>query len=327
MKTAAIVNPRSAAGKTGRRWPEMAAALDARLGRIEVRFTERPGHAIDLARDLLDQGYDRIIAAGGDGTINETANGFLRDDQPIRPEASLGILPLGTGGDLRRSLGIARDFGQAIEVLSTGVPCPIDVGRATFRSLDGRPQTRYFVNLLSFGMGGEAASRALNFLTPLGGTVAFLYATAVALLRYQCKPVRLRLDDSRDAGAFSIYNVAVGNGRFHGGGMQVCPTAVLDDGTLEVTVIDCMSLPQVIAGFRVLYSDNIYRHPKVHHLRAKRLVAESDESVRIEVDGEPLGTLPLEITVLPQRLRILVRDQPSGNQPSAISFQPSATPR
>ena len=305
MKSAVIVNPRSAGGKTGRQWPDLAGALAGRIGPVEMRFTERPGHAISIARELLEQGFDRIIAAGGDGTISEVANGFLRDDQPIRPAACLGILPLGTGGDFRRSLGVPRDIREAMDVIAAGVPLRIDMGKAEFTQ-GGQRQNRNFVNLLSFGMGGEVASMAANFLSPLSGTAAFLWATAMALAQYRRKNVRLETDGAESPALFSIYNVAVGNGRFHGGGMQACPTAVLDDGIFEVTVIDYMNLLQVAVDFRVLYSDNVYRHPKVHHLRARKLLAEASEPVRIEVDGEPLGILPLEIAVLPERLPVLI---------------------
>lgn len=306
MRTAVIANPKSAGGKTGRQWPEIASALGARLGQFDVRLTERQGHATVLARDLLDNGYCRIIAAGGDGTISETANGFLRDDQPINPEACLGILPLGTGGDFRRSLQVPTELDQAIEVIATGRRFPIDVGKAEFRDEHGFPLTRYFVNLLSFGMGGEVAARSQNLLNPLGGTASFLYATAAGFLSYRLRTVRLTLDGSPEALSFRVYNIAAGNGRFHGGGMQACPTAVLDDGVLEITVIDNMSRFEAVRDFRVLYSDNVYRHPKVKHLRASRLHAEADTVVRLEIDGEPLGTLPLEIMVLPRVLPVLV---------------------
>ena len=305
MKTAVIVNPHSAGGKTGRQWPEIAARLTARLGPVDARLTERPGHATGIARELLGEGYDRIIAAGGDGTINEIANGFLHEGRPLRPAACLGLIPLGTGGDFRRSLGIPNSIPEAIDILAAASARRIDVGQAAFRALSGRTEQRYFVNLLSFGMGGEVASRAKNFLTPLGGAVGFLWATAAALLSYRRKRVRLTLDGGAPPASYSIYNVAAGNGRFHGGGMQACPTARLDDGILEVTVIEYMSQLQVIRDFRVLYSDNVYRHPKVHHLRAHKLLAESDEPVKIEVDGEPLGTLPLEITMLPRCLPVV----------------------
>ncbi len=306
IKTGVIVNPHSAGGRTGRLWPAISDCLARHLGPVEIRFTEAPGHASSLARELIERGCQRIIAAGGDGTISEVASGFLKDDQPLNPDACLGIVPLGTGGDFIRSLKIPRGPGDAIQAIADGAALRIDVGKAHFQGDGGAPQSRYFVNLLSFGMGGEVATRSRNWLNPLGGRVSFLYATAAAFLRYDMKTVRLRLDGNADALSFSVYNVAVGNGRFHGGGMQACPAAVLNDGLLDVTIIENMGRFQAIRDFRILYSDNVYRHPRVKHLRARTLHAEADEPVRIEIDGEPLGALPLEVTVLPRRLPVLV---------------------
>ena len=306
QRTGVIVNPRSGSGQTDRKWPAIERLLVERLGPVEVRRTERPGDGTALARALLEAGFDRIVAAGGDGTISEAANGFLERDEPVRPGAVLGILPLGTGGDFNRTLGIPKDLRRAVEVLATGRALRIDVGKAAYRDPQGSARTRYFVNLASFGMGGDVAARASNFLNPLGGTVSFLYASAVALFRYQGKRVRLRLDGSPEARSVTIHNVAVGNGRFHGGGMQACPTALLHDGVLEVTVIEYMRVWEAIRDFPVLYSDDVYRHPKVQHLRARRLTADSDDTVLIEIDGEPLGKLPLDVEVLPQRLNVLV---------------------
>src|SRR2546422_641275 len=110
-------------------------------------------------------------------------------------------------------------------------------------------------------MGGEVASRSRNILSPLGGTAAFLYATAVAFFVYQRKHVRLSLDGSPEPLGFEVYNVAVGNGRFHGGGMQACPTADPSDGIFEVTVIEYLRRWEAIVDFPVLYSSNVYRHP------------------------------------------------------------------
>ena len=108
-----------------------------------------------------------------------------------------------------------------------------------------------------------------------------------------------------------MLNVAVGNGNFHGGGMHVCPRAILNDGVLEVTIIDDLGILTLVKDLSYLYNGNIYAHPKVSHFRAARIVANSPETTRIEVDGEALGALPLEITVLPRRLKVLVpRESP-----------------
>jgi YegS/Rv2252/BmrU family lipid kinase len=305
-KIAAVVNPKSAQGRTARVWPEIAPLLGDRLESVTVRFTDSQGHAISLTRELLRDGFDVIVAVGGDGTISEVANGFLENGEPIRPAASLGILPIGTGGDFRRTLGVSADPQQAIEILSTGVPLTIDLGKATFIGRAGATESRYFINLVSFGMGGDVAAAAKNFLTPLGGKAAFLWATVATFLAYRGKHVRLEVEKGAARLPFFATNVAVGNGQYHGGGMHPCPTAVLTDGVFEVTVIDYLSMFELLRDIRILYSDNLYVHPKTHHFTVREFSAEADEPTKIEVDGEPLGTLPLSIEVLSRRLRVIV---------------------
>jgi len=305
-KVAAIVNPCAAGGETARRWPEMESLLERSLGPVTARFTEAPGAGIAIARELLREGYDLLVAVGGDGTINEVANGFFEQGRLIRPEARLGILPLGTGGDFRRTLGIPKNPSQAVEILAQGLPLLIDVGKASFQGRQGALETRYFVNMVSFGMGGHVAARSRNALRHLGGKAAFLWATLVTFLSYRGKQVTLKLAPDHDELSFLVTNVAVGNGQFHGGGMRPCPTARLNDAMLEVTVIDYAGALELIRSLPVLYSGEIYQHPKVHHLHASSLAADSTAVTQIEVDGEALGTLPLQVSILPQQLPVLV---------------------
>ena len=224
MKAAAVVNPKSASGKTGKLWASLAPRINIEF----AKFTEAPGHATTLARELLEQGFDRIIAVGGDGTINEVVNGFLDNDQAINPEAELAILPIGTGSDFQRSVP-AREAS------------PIDIAKISYRAHDGSTRTRYFANLTSFGMGGEVAAGAKNFLTIFGGKAAFLYSTLKVFVTYRPKTATLILD-GQEHGPYTITNIAMGNGGFHGGGMHVCPKAHMDDGVLEVTVIEYLRM-------------------------------------------------------------------------------------
>lgn len=299
MRTAAIVNPRAASGQTTKRWPELVELL----GLSEARFTERPGHATEIAAQLLDSGVERILAVGGDGTISEAVNGFFRAGQPINPDAQFGIIPIGTGGDFRRTLGI-RDAAHGAEVARAGRTTKIDVGSIEFELHTGGRASRYFINLASFGMGGEVATRAKNFLSGMSGKAAFLYATAEVFLRYRAKTVELSID----SGAWSthkILNIAIGNGRYHGGGMHVCPLAKLSDGALDVTIIDNLGMAMLARDLKVLYSENLYVHPKTHHARGQVVRARSNQRVSIEIDGEALGTLPLEARVVPGALTML----------------------
>jgi len=305
-KIAAVVNPHSAAGKTARRWPELANLLERRLGPVTTRFTGEQAAGIALTRGLLREGCDLIIAVGGDGTINEVANGFLDQDRLTHPEAALGILPLGTGGDFRRTLQIPSNPSEAIEILATGVALPIDVGKANFRANNGSPASRYFVNLVSFGMGGRVAAQSKNFMGLFGGKAAFFWATALTFLSYRGRHVSLTLDGSTTPLPFFVTNVAIGNGQFHGGGMRPCPAAVPNDGLFDVTVIDYAGALRLLSSISMLYSGEVYSHPNVHHFEAGRVLAESSSATEIEIDGEALGTLPLEITMLARQLRVLV---------------------
>ena len=305
MRTVVIANPHSGAGRTGRRWNRLQQALERRLGPVEVHFTDRVGHAAELARNLLRGGCDRIIGVGGDGTFNEIANGFLENGRPVRPEACLGLVPAGTGGDLRRTLGIPGGAAAAIEALAGGVPRRIDVGRVAFQAHEGGRRERYFLNLTSFGMGGEVSALSRNAFTVLGGKAAFFWATLRVILVYAGREVCLTLD-GKDAGTHRVLNVAVGNGLYHGGGMYVCPDAELDDGWLDITVIEELSLLTLLRDLRYLYNGRIYDHPKCRRFRARHIVAAASETTRIEVDGEPLGRLPVEIDVLPCAIRVIV---------------------
>lgn len=311
-KVAAVINPHSAGDRTARQWPEISRALGKCLGAVQPCFTKRKGDGIGITRGLLGEGYDLIIAAGGDGTVNEVVNGFLENDRPVRPDSCLGILPLGTGSDFRRTLGTYTEIRPAIETLASGSPLLMDVGKVSFTSHEGLPSSRYFVNVASFGLGGEAARRSQNAARRLGARVGFLWATFGTMISYRGKRVRLILDGSPLPSGFLVSNIALGNGEFHGGGLHPCPKAILNDGWLEVTVIEYLNLFELARDIHILYSEDVaaYHHPKVHLFRAKRIEAEANEPTHLEVDGEPLGKLPLEATVLPTCLQVMV---PAGS--------------
>ena len=305
-KIAAVINPQSAGGKTARHWPQLAQLLESRLGPIVTRFTGEQGAGIAITRSLLHEGFDLVVAVGGDGTINEVANGFFHRDRLVRPEAALGVLPLGTGGDFRRTLEIPASTPEALEVLAGGHAGLIDVGKASFRTCSGGQASRYFVNLVSFGMGGHVAAQSRNFMGRFGGRAAFFWATVKTFLSYRGRQVSLALDGSSTRQSFFITNVAIGNGQFHGGGMRPCPAAVPNDGVFDVTIINYAGALKLLSSISMLYSGEVYSHPKVRHFQAAQVLAESADATEIEIDGEPLGTLPLEISLLPQQLRVLV---------------------
>ncbi len=307
----AILNPQAAGGSVRRRWPEYEQAIRRRIPNLEVRWSERPWHAAELTGQALEQGAELIIAVGGDGTLHEVVNGFLSHDAPLNPQARLGYVPMGTGGDFQRTLQAPTEPELAAAYLADGRVTAIDVGRVRFLGLgDETVLERYFINLLSFGMGGDVSVAAKsNIFCKISGKAAFLWATIQVFFRYPGKSVNLEFDDGETLHDVDITNVAVGNGQYHGGGMHPCPEASLTSGQLDVTIIDHLSWFELIRDLPVLYSDAIYKHPKVHLRQVHKLVARSTDVTRAEVDGEAAGALPLEITVLPGILPLLFPDR------------------
>ena len=302
MSIAAIVNPKAGGGKSAQVWARARLQL---TGSVETFETEAPGHAIELTAQAIKRGARTIVAVGGDGTINEVVNGFFEDEHLISPETTLGIIPYGTGSDFCRILDLPLDEKKAAAVIHSGSPHMVDLVKVRYTRMDGTNALRYSINVTSFGMGGAVAARANRSSKAFGGKISFLLATLETALSFSGNSVRLRLDQSTMIES-KITNVVIGNGQYHGAGMWVCPGASIDDGLLEVTMIRYLSLIEFIKGLPALYNGAIYQHPKVQTHRVKRLEADSKEPVLIEVDGEPLGRLPIEVCVLPRVMRVLI---------------------
>ncbi len=279
------------------------------LGELDVVFTTGPGHATELTRDARGRGVTRVLVAGGDGTVNEVVNGWLdgAGGGPGRGH-TLALLAGGTGGDLRRSLGIP-DMDASIAALRSGRTRQLDVGRLAFTPTDGGPLTqRYFVNIASFGLSG-LVDRHVGAFSAVGGRLAYAAATARSLFGWRNPRVRLVTEygpDERFEADIPIVAVAVANGSCFGGGMRIAPDAEPDDGRFSVTVIGDLRRRDMIALGGSLYDGTHVRHPKVLVKAASRVTAESDSDVFLDVDGEPLGQLPARFEVVAGVLRVAV---------------------
>lgn len=302
----AIVNPKAASGKTGRYWAKLRPYLESLLGPVNVLITRRPEHATELVSSAIREGYKSVIAVGGDGTVNEVVNGFFSGDQLISPDGVLGIIPQGTGSDFCRSLSLPLDKKAAVDIIQGGIVKEIDVLRVRYHTPQGKSRQRYCVNITSFGMAGDVARLAKRLSKFFGGKLAFILATYITALRFGGRAVTIRLDNEFTK-EIKISNIAVGNGQFHGSGMWACPRAIIDDGLIDITVIQYVSLFEIARSLPMLYDGRIYEHPKVEFRRAARVGAASSEATLIEIDGEPLGQLPLDISVIPRAIKVYVR--------------------
>lgn len=306
-----IVNPNSAGGRTRAAWPRTEAMLREALGAFHPLFTERAGHATDLTRAALRDGADVVIALGGDGTLNEVVNGFFERDadgswSSVRPDAAFGLLPAGTGGDFPRTLGTPRVLADAAHGLARARRRHIDVGRLDYLDADGHPATRHFINITSFGIGGLVDRYVNQSSKSLGGRASFFLASTRASLSYHNARVLLSLDGG-PAEEHVVYNVAVSNGRYFGGGMHVAPNAVLDDGLFDVVTIGDVSMPTMLWHAPKIYRGTHLALPFVTVERARRVHAESvdGEEVLLDMDGEQPGRLPATFEILPGAIQVL----------------------
>ncbi len=282
MNAVAILNPRAGRGKP-QRIPAAAQLLE----------TRGPGHATELARSAIKAGARTIIAIGGDGTIHEVVNGFFENEQLIAGDVTLQVISQGTGCDFSRMLRRHRSE-----------PLMVDLLKVRYTGTNGMPGLRYCVNAASFGMGAVVAGSVNRSSKLLGGRVAFMATALQTAFSFGGHSIILQLDGLKTIER-NITNVVAGNGQYQGSGMWVCPGAALDDGLIDVTVIKHLRPWQIVKGLPLLYNGAILSHPDVEAYQVKRLKAESAESVLIEIDGEPAGRLPVEISVLPKSLRVL----------------------
>ena len=300
----AIVNPESGAGATGRRWPALRAQVEAAVGELRWAFSEAPGHATVLARDAVEAGHGRVIAVGGDGTLGEVVTGVFGSARPQAGlEPAVGLLPLGTGSDFARTLGIGS-LPEALACLAAGKRRRIDLGRVAYIGHDGQPHERLFVNVFSFGCGGAVSEAISRSTKRLGGRLGFMLASARALVGYRDVRATLRVDDGPPE-SLAVTSYAVCNGRFFGGGMQVAPQAQPDDGRFDVTLWHGFGLADFVLRRRHIYDGTHVRLPGTRTGHARRVTAESAERVLIDVDGEPLGRLPVTVELLPAALDII----------------------
>lgn len=304
----AIVNPHSSNGRTGRLWPHVREQIVRRLGVVDERMTSYPGQATLLARECLNSGYNLILSVGGDGTHHEVVNGFFDGDTVVNPGAALAVITSGTGGDFRKTLGLGPGPEAALDQLDGDFSRQVDVGRFRYRAHDGSTQSAYFLNILSFGIGGLVDHYVNNTTKALGGKASFFMGTMRAMFQFRPQKVRLILDQ-REPIERTIHMVALANGCYFGGGMYVAPGAELDDGLLDCVVMRDLSTAKFVGMSRHIYKGTHLAHPHVEHFRARVIEALplGQEPVLLDVDGEPKGALPLRVEVAPRAINLKCR--------------------
>lgn len=291
-----VANPISGQGRAMHHRHEIEAVLRRHGIDFDFAISERPGHAVELVARAVEGGCRHLLAIGGDGTVNECANGIFRQQAAPTAEVTLGVMPIGTGNDWARTHGIPKDYAGVAALMTAGSSRLHDVGVATFA--DG--STRHFVNVAGLGFDAHVVE-ALPDRTL--GPMAYLVGLAKGLFSYDAVSLGLTFSDRKvEARAFVLFFAI---GRYCGSGMNVAPKAEVDDGLFDITLIQDLSRWEVLKSLRKLFDGTLLDHPKVLALREAGGAVEAAAAQPVEADGELIGHAPVRFSILPRALRVL----------------------
>jgi diacylglycerol kinase (ATP) len=289
---------------------EVRAGIESALEVAGIPFAfetiEDPGAATAAARAALGRGERFVVAVGGDALLHHLANGLLTDGRAVDPEAVLGVVPIAGEDDptvdFARTFGLPEDPARAVAHLGGESLYAIDAGVVTFVGAEGTEATRHFVNIAQAGLGGDIPARSARLPTALGRSRRFLaFWASLATSR----PARVVLRGDRRTWEGSVHNIVVANCQYNAGGVKISPRSWPGDGYLEVLV---MTGPRSDA-FTILpraYRGEHLPHRNIVEYRCRRLSIESDRPMRVEADGQALGTTPATFEVIPESLRLKV---------------------
>lgn len=293
---AVILNPRSGNGRAERQWRALESRVRGMLGEVEVFRTEHSGHGAQITRQALRNGFDRVISAGGDGTHFEVINGFFDGRTPVRPDASLALLPVGTASDLRKTYGVGT-LDDAVNLLGSTRVLPIDVGRLESTADNGSPMLRYFNTAVHIGLGSLVNEHVNRRSKALGGFLTFVLGVITARLAYT--EIEMTVEADGQTFTDTYLEVIVAKGFYDGGGMHVAPRGRLDNGLFEVYLIGKLGPVASLLNVPRMYRGTQDTHPAVKYLRARRVRVTCAERVMAGPDGEVTGRLPATLEVVP----------------------------
>lgn len=286
-----IVNPAAAGGRLGREWPSVERRLQNAGVAGEVLLTEAPGHAAELAARAVASGGGRVLVAGGDGTVCEAAEGMAGSNN-----CELAILPLGTGNDGARTLGIPTDLERAVQVVSTGVAKPVDLIRVG---------DRVVLNAIGIGLTADINERAAR-IKWVRGIAVYLGTAAVSLFKFRAPQVGIIADGREITSTMTI--LAVHNGPTTGGGFALTPDAVPDDGLLDATLVPDVPVTGRLQRLIGALRGNLHTMDGSVALQARVLELHHNEPLAVHFDGNA-GTLEGPVTrfeVVPKALKVVV---------------------
>lgn len=301
----AIVNPYSANSSTAKSWPYFLKQIKDSGIKIDYCLTKEPEEATDIVGKAVSAGKTKIIAVGGDGTINEIVNGLFADNALFNPDVELAILRQGTGSDFIRSLGIISKPPSFVELLKRDRIKYIDVGKISFVNYVGNPRERYFINACNIGIGADTVYKVNNRSKALGSKLTYFLGVMQTVIGYKNKLLSVTLDNEQVL-EDKFCGIMVCNGRYIGGGMMIAPEASIDDGLFDIVVIRDISKPKLLTHLPLIYKGKHVNIKGIELYRGKEVFVSAEEKIYLEADGEVPGFCPVKFSIIPQILKVRI---------------------
>lgn len=315
-----IVNPFAGGGAVGKQWVSIEPKLRAAGILFSTHLTERPFHASELVVELARQGFRHFVAVGGDGTGHEVVNGIFTQNVCPTEKITLALLPIGTGNDWVKTHRIPRKFHQWLTCFQNGKTTKQDIGLLTFQE-KGKMKTRYFFNVAGLSYDGYVVKKSSEHPDRLPNAIHYMWATVRHLFSFKVPSARIIFEGKKFEGKF--YTINIGICRYSGGGMQLVPHAIPDDGLLALTFARKIPKIMVLLSSPLFYLGKIGWHPRASLFSTEKVTVEptGEMPVYVEADGEFLGEAPVQVEILKGQLNVLSK---SGLKDSIMKNRPQA---
>ena len=299
-----IVNPVSGGGKAGREWAAIEGWLPSAGFQYETALTTRPLEATEIAQRAVKESRPVVVAVGGDGTVNEVVNGFFRNGAPIPTTTKLAMVPLGTGGDFRRTLRIPLDTRAAVQIITGGLVRRLDAGCVTYQDHNGSTAVRHFINVADVGLGGDVVDK-VNSGSKMLSSATFTIVGFTTLMGWKNKAMQVIVDGQKHD--LVAQQIVIANCQYFGGGMKVAPSASPTDGVFDVIFVgDLGKLESIPLMSKLRSGTHLDQHnPKIQLMYGKRISITSADKVRVDLDGEQPGFLPALFEIQPGAIEFI----------------------
>lgn len=304
-KWGVIVNPVAGKRRLRKEWINIYRTLKRAAIQFSVQSTEYPGHATEIAQNLIKTGFRKILVIGGDGTLNETVNGIFNSTTGKTTEITLALIPYGTGNDWARYCGLNRlSRKQIVDVLYQRNTIKVDIGRMSYTQ-DQKPRTQYFINGAGFGFDGLVVD-ITNRLKRIFGGHAWVYSLSLLISIFQYKSAHFIIESKNHRIDDKIFTMSIGNGCYSGGGLKQTD-GIPTDGLFFVTSIHRPTFLKIIHGLNLLFKDQLYLHPLAEVIETDSFTV-TTQNQNIETDGiEIQGDGTYHFSIIPQAINMVIK--------------------